>query len=115
MIEYVFTVDRNHRITFPISHWTKYKAYKYLKQQYPNSVISYFGKHCDDIQCNKLNDLINDQVRLTALKDKLFNEISCKLPNLDYDTKCKVFFYRDLVCELNRLKHEIRQLEFRLS
>ena len=63
MIEYVFTVDRNHRITFPISHWTKYKAYKYLKQQYPNSVISYFGKHCDDIQCNKLNDLINDQVR----------------------------------------------------
>ena len=29
----------------PVGHCSKYKAWKYLKEQYPNSFVSYAGKY----------------------------------------------------------------------
>ena len=85
----------------PVGHCSKYKAWKYLKEQYPNSFVSYAGKYSDDYRIkDSLNKLKFQLNRLNVIKLKLLNN-GQSVRRIDLD--------------IVAIKHEIRQLEFRLT
>jgi hypothetical protein len=80
----------------PVGHCSKYKAWKFLKDQYPNHFVSYVGKYCDNKLTKKLEIMYYNKTQLLQL----------------IETNKDITVYCDWLSDLN---YRIRQLEFRLT
>lgn len=101
MIQYVFAIDDKSEVKYFPAKYSKYQAYKDCKKHYPNQFVSYVGKYCDDWEIKYVLKKLKFQLnKLKSIKLKLLNnEQSIKQIDLD----------------IAAIKHEIRQLEFRLT
>jgi lipopolysaccharide export LptBFGC system permease protein LptF len=96
----------------PVGHCSKYKAWKYLKEQYPNSFVSYAGKYSDskgllrELEIAKFNKDRFEKILLDKEREiARSNQHLSRLIRNRYK----------IIKRLNIIKHEIRQREFRLT
>jgi len=99
----------------PVGHCSKYKAWKFLKDQYPNHFVSYAGKYSNntgllrELEIAKFNRDRFEKILLDKeheiAKSRALPRHSSRLIRNKYK----------VITRLNIINHEIRQLEFRLT